>query len=338
MAARLVPFALLSLLVLLLGGCTSAADLEILWRRNPPPEGTHTITQGTSVEWYTTGGTHSVTSLVGVESFDSGIIAGPFNFTYIFYKVGQTHYDCSVHPSMNGTITVEPANHEITWQFSPQGDLTIIQGGKVTWNIVGTDHSVVSDDESPEDFSSGTLSPGQSFEYTFENVGVFPYHCGLHPSMVGTITVQAPPEQPTTTTAASTTTAAATPTATPTTTPTGTQPPVVNVDWTISSVGIEIDAVPGQKVKWTNTDSAPHTVTSNDNGKKESFNSGNMDPGDTFEHTFTTAGSFGFFCEYHPEMTGTVVVGDGSGASTLGSPVISIAVLGLVSLVLAALM
>jgi plastocyanin len=36
---------------------------------------------------------------------------------------------------------------------------------------------------------SNTLGRGQSYSFTFTESGTFPYHCGIHPSMKGTITV-----------------------------------------------------------------------------------------------------------------------------------------------------
>ncbi|MCC6704164.1 MAG: cupredoxin family copper-binding protein [Thermomicrobiales bacterium] len=60
----------------------------------------------------------------------------------------------------------------------------------------------------------------------------------------------------------------------------------------------------GTTVTWTNNDSAPHTVTAND----RSFESGRLEQGQTFSFTFDTAGTFEYFCEYHPGMTATVVV------------------------------
>lgn len=57
-------------------------------------------------------------------------------------------------------------------------------------------------------------------------------------------------------------------------------------------------------VKWTNDDNMAHTVTANDG----SFDSGNMNPGATFSHTFTEAGSFAYTCVYHHWMHGTVTV------------------------------
>ncbi len=39
-------------------------------------------------------------------------------------------------------------------------------------------------------FYSGTLQPGQRWQYTFTTPGVYPYFCSIHPGMDGTITVQ----------------------------------------------------------------------------------------------------------------------------------------------------
>jgi len=60
----------------------------------------------------------------------------------------------------------------------------------------------------------------------------------------------------------------------------------------------------GTTVKWTNQDSAPHTVAS-DGGDWES---GQLDQGESFTHTFDQAGTFAYHCSVHPAMKGTVVV------------------------------
>ena len=57
-------------------------------------------------------------------------------------------------------------------------------------------------------------------------------------------------------------------------------------------------------VNWVNADSSIHTVTANDN----SFNSGNMNQGDSFVYTFTTPGTYKYHCIYHSWMQGTVIV------------------------------
>ncbi len=62
----------------------------------------------------------------------------------------------------------------------------------------------------------------------------------------------------------------------------------------------------GTTVTWTNQDTAPHTVTSEPAG--DVFNSGKLDQGDTFSFTFEEAGTYEYYCEYHANMKGTVVV------------------------------
>ncbi|HXX72084.1 MAG TPA: multicopper oxidase domain-containing protein [Candidatus Acidoferrales bacterium] len=57
-------------------------------------------------------------------------------------------------------------------------------------------------------------------------------------------------------------------------------------------------------VIWTNDDSAEHTVTATNN----SFNSGYIEPGQSFTYTFTTPGTYTYYCTIHPWMKGTVIV------------------------------
>jgi nitrite reductase (NO-forming) len=76
-----------------------------------------------------------------------------------------------------------------------------------------------------------------------------------------------------------------------------------------SSVGyspVTITVVIGvnNTVVWTNDDSTAHTVTSS----TKLFDSGNLNPGDTFDYTFTAPGTYQYACSYHPWMMGTVIV------------------------------
>src|SRR5918996_1397538 len=65
----------------------------------------------------------------------------------------------------------------------------------------------------------------------------------------------------------------------------------------------------GTTVTWTNNDAQPHTATSGQNATPDgTFDSGIMAPQGTFEHTFTEAGEFPYFCLLHPNMVGTVSV------------------------------
>ena len=65
----------------------------------------------------------------------------------------------------------------------------------------------------------------------------------------------------------------------------------------------------GTTVTWTNNDAQPHTVSSGENATPNGlFDSPIMAPKATFEHTFTEAGEFPYFCTLHPNMVGTVSV------------------------------
>ena len=61
----------------------------------------------------------------------------------------------------------------------------------------------------------------------------------------------------------------------------------------------------GSTVTWTNQDPTQHTVTADDG----SFGSQPLPTGQTFSHTFATAGTFTYHCKIHPSMTATIVVG-----------------------------
>jgi plastocyanin len=60
----------------------------------------------------------------------------------------------------------------------------------------------------------------------------------------------------------------------------------------------------GTTVKWVNHDDIPHTVVE----KNTAFRSKALDTDDSYSFTFTTAGSFDYFCGLHPHMVGKVMV------------------------------
>lgn len=66
----------------------------------------------------------------------------------------------------------------------------------------------------------------------------------------------------------------------------------------------QITVAAGTTVTWINGDDIPHTVTS----KANAFRSNALDTGDKFSFTFTTPGTFAYFCALHPHMTGSIVV------------------------------
>ena len=76
---------------------------------------------------------------------------------------------------------------------------------------------------------------------------------------------------------------------------------IVDLAYTPATITIKA----GQSVTWTNNDSEPHTVTARD---REVLQSGTMKEGDTFTQQFDTPGTYGYFCEFHADMKGVIVV------------------------------
>ena len=60
----------------------------------------------------------------------------------------------------------------------------------------------------------------------------------------------------------------------------------------------------GTTVTWTNRDDIPHTVVSTDGV----FKSKVRDTDEKFSYTFSTAGTYPYYCSVHPKMTGKIVV------------------------------
>jgi nitrite reductase (NO-forming) len=102
---------------------------------------------------------------------------------------------------------------------------------------------------------------------------------------------------------------------TTTTTTTGTSPPpgvtvVIPANAATTPPGYSPDVITvvigiNGTVTWANQDTIPHTVTAKDG----SFNSGELDPGKSWSHTFTLPGTYHYYCIYHSDvMTGEVIV------------------------------
>ena len=64
----------------------------------------------------------------------------------------------------------------------------------------------------------------------------------------------------------------------------------------------EITIKSGDSVVWTNDDSATHTVTGS------GWGSSDLKQGQTYSQTFDTVGTYEYYCNLHPSMTGSVVV------------------------------
>jgi amicyanin len=71
----------------------------------------------------------------------------------------------------------------------------------------------------------------------------------------------------------------------------------------------ELKVKSGTTVTWTNEDDIPHTVVSPNN-----YRSKVLDTDATYSFTFTTPGTYKYFCSLHPHMTGTIVVETATGS------------------------
>ncbi len=117
----------------------------------------------------------AITASAGTKPADTFCGAPPSTF----------RYEPVVLPPHTSPMTV---NINISgFAFDPP-DLTINVGDTVQWtNNDGTTHSTTSNNGV---WDSGLFGMGQTFSFTFNSPGSFPYHCVRHLSMTATITVQ----------------------------------------------------------------------------------------------------------------------------------------------------
>lgn len=102
----------------------------------------------------------------------------------------------------------------------------------------------------------------------------------------------------------------------------------VNVSITVGATSKSTDAYSpnpvevneGDTVIWTNDDTTPHTATSGTAPTPDGTFGGNAETGGvilvkgkTQSFTFTEEGTYPYFCTLHPNMVGTVTVGEGGG-------------------------
>jgi len=69
----------------------------------------------------------------------------------------------------------------------------------------------------------------------------------------------------------------------------------------------------GATVTWTNRDDIPHGIASSNNAFKKS---GALDTDDSYSFTFSTPGTYQYFCYLHPHMVGSIVVEATTGSNS----------------------
>ncbi len=95
-------------------------------------------------------------------------------------------------PSSAATSGVTITDDSFSAKSFGPNPVTINAGDSVTWTNNGpTTHTVTSDSGSAMSFDSGKLAAGGTFTEAFPTAGTFTYHCTIHPSMTGSVIVQA---------------------------------------------------------------------------------------------------------------------------------------------------
>jgi plastocyanin len=91
----------------------------------------------------------------------------------------------AVSPAIVSNIVSDP---DTVGRFTPN-NMTVKVGQSIEWDWqdASVAHTVTSDDTTT--FDSCLQNKGYKFVVTFNQAGKIPYHCTIHPLMIGTITV-----------------------------------------------------------------------------------------------------------------------------------------------------
>ena len=188
---------------------TILVDSAIQGNPDYEPDVAH-VPKGYTVEWTNVDTVpHTVTSSVDFgDTFNSNMINAGEKFTLDTNKleIAEYEYMCVVHPWMIATLIIEEPKEDVKVVI-PQGagiqqmgqiyyDPELVQvpvGTTVVWeNTDNAMHTVTSGN--PQDGPNATfdsmISAGESFKFTFNEVGKEDYFCIVHPWMIGSVEVQ----------------------------------------------------------------------------------------------------------------------------------------------------
>lgn len=186
-------------------------------------------------------------------------------------------------PIPSGTAVVDILDDD---GFTPP-QLEVDAGGSVTFvNQHHDEHTATG-----SAFDTGIIEPGDTATVTFDTPGTYAFGCVFHAEMTGTIGVRDASG------------------VVPSPTPPSSAPPASAALTEVAVIDFGFEPVEsvvpmGMTVAWTVTQASPHTVTAADG----SFDSGILDVGGRFQHTFLEPGTFAYACRLHPQMQGTIVV------------------------------
>jgi plastocyanin len=201
----------------------------------------------------------------------------------------------------SGAITISDSGFTpASFRVAVGGTVTFANSGKAMHTVTAANGS----------FDSDMIRSGGSWAHTFTTPGSFAYNCILHPNMRGTIEVGAGGtasniQSTNASQAAGATAATDSPTTTAATSAADAAIQPVNIDVADNEFKPKDATVAqGGTVTWKLVGAAAHTVTADD----QSFNSGLLKAGESYQYTFTTLGSFSYACLVHPGMTATIKV------------------------------
>lgn len=109
------------------------------------------------------------------------------------YPIGESGFAYAQDPNLHEVSVISGSSDPNNENFYDPVGVSINVGDKVMWinNDISV-HNLASGtpEEGPtNEFESGILSAGSTFEHAFDNPGSFDYYCTIHPWMTGSITV-----------------------------------------------------------------------------------------------------------------------------------------------------
>jgi plastocyanin len=115
------------------------------------------------------------------------LLALSFLALVVFVPVAEAHPQQHQDMTMEGQTSPKEWSVAIEDFYFEPANVAVNPGDTITWTNEGAHpHTVTSDDGQ---FDSETLMPGDSFSVTFTGAGTLGYHCEIHPSMTGSVTV-----------------------------------------------------------------------------------------------------------------------------------------------------
>lgn len=131
------------------------------------------------------------------------IVAGGLTVATSGNKTPDKHESSTPKDAVDLTNQTEVKLTITAYAYSKR-DIKVKKGTTVTWtNQDSMEHNAMLEHEDsghahdappvsevrPDVFAGPLLKKGESYSFTFDEIGTYPYHCAPHPSMRGSITV-----------------------------------------------------------------------------------------------------------------------------------------------------